>query len=154
MNIATGHVVSFHYTIQSESGVLIDSSFGKSPFSYLHGYQDLNVRGLEEKLAGHSTGEEIYMQLSPSQMFGEHDPQKVQTFPRDLFSSAMTFVEGKRYTTRTPEGKELAFRIVKIQPDTIMLDFNHPLAGQGAVLHATVNSVREATPEEIADEKL
>jgi FKBP-type peptidyl-prolyl cis-trans isomerase SlyD len=148
MQVMPGHVVSFHYTLQSEAGAVIDSSLGKPPFTYLHGYQVLNIAGLEEQLAGHVVGEEIVLDLPPAQMFGDYEPQKIQTVPHDMFPPTVALTAGARYTTTTPEGKELSFRVMDIQPDVIILDFNHPLAGQRAILSVRVENVRQATPEE------
>jgi FKBP-type peptidyl-prolyl cis-trans isomerase SlyD len=148
MQVAPGHIVSFHYTLRAEAGAVIDSSSGKPPFTYLHGYQGLNIDGLEEELAGHGVGEEVVLALPPSQMFGDYDPQKIQTVPHELFPPSVTLTAGTRYTTATPEGKELSFRVLEIQPEVVIVDFNHPLAGQQAMLSVKVENVRPATPEE------
>jgi FKBP-type peptidyl-prolyl cis-trans isomerase SlyD len=81
-------------------------------------------------------------------MFGDYDPQKIQTVPQEMFPPTVVLTVGARYTTTTPEGKELSFRVIDIQPDAVILDFNHPLAGQHAVLAVRVENVRQATPEE------
>jgi FKBP-type peptidyl-prolyl cis-trans isomerase SlyD len=148
MQVASGHVVSFHYTLRAEAGAVLDSSSGKAPFTYLHGYQGLNIVGLEEELAGHEVGEEVVLALPPGQLFGNYDPKKIQTVPHELFSSSVTLTAGGRYTTTTPEGKELSFGVLDIQPEVVIVDFNHPLAGQRALLAVTVESVRPASPEE------
>jgi FKBP-type peptidyl-prolyl cis-trans isomerase SlyD len=148
MQVALGHVISFHYTLRAEAGAVLDSSSGKPPFTYLHGYQGLSIVGLEEELTGHEVGEEIVLTLPPSQMFGDYDPQKIQTVPHELFPSSVTLTAGARYATTTPEGKELSFGVLAIQPEVVIVDFNHPLAGQRALLSVTVESVRPASPEE------
>lgn len=148
MQVAAGHVVSFHYTLRSETGDALDSSIGRSPFTYLHGYQALNVDGLEEALIGHVAGEEVVLDLPAGQVFGDYDSQKVQSLSRDVFPPAVDLTVGERYTTTTPEGQELSFSVLEIQPDAVIIDLNHPLAGQSAVLHAKVEAVRQATPEE------
>jgi FKBP-type peptidyl-prolyl cis-trans isomerase SlyD len=148
MQVTPGHVVSFHYTLRSEAGAVIDSSSGKPSFTYLHGYQGLNIAGLEEELTGHGVGEEVVLALPPSQLFGDYDPQKIQTVPHELFPPTVTLTAGTRYTTTTPEGQELSFSVIEIQPEVVIVDFNHPLAGQQAMLSVKVDSVRPATPEE------
>jgi len=148
MQVASGHVISFHYILRSEAGAVIDSSIRRPPFTYLHGYQVLNIAGLEEELAGHVVGEEVVLDLPPAQMFDDYDPQKIQNVPQDLFPPTVALTAGNRYTTTTPDGKELSFRVIDIQPDAVILDFNHPLAGQRAVLSVKVERVRQATPEE------
>jgi len=148
MQVAPGHVISFHFTVRAEAGMVIASSSGKPPFTYLHGYQALNIAGLEEELAGQEVGEEVVLTLPPSQLFGDYDPQKIQTVPYELFPPSVTLTVGDRYTTTTPEGEELSFGVLDIQPEAVIVDFNHPLAGQRAILSAKVESVRPATLEE------
>ncbi|MGE0822116.1 MAG: peptidylprolyl isomerase [Candidatus Binatia bacterium] len=148
MQVASGSVVSFHYTLSSDDGVVIDSSKGRAPFTYLHGYQTLNLTSLEEELTGQQPGEEIVLTLAPEQVFGDYDPHKIQELPREAFPETDAFTPGARYTTVTPEGKEISFSVVDIQPTVVIVDFNHPLAGQKAVLAVKVEEVRQATPEE------
>jgi len=81
-------------------------------------------------------------------MFGDYDPQKIQSVPQDLFPPTVDMTADSWSTTPTPDGKELSFRVIDIQPDAIIVDFNHPLAGQRAVLFVKVERVRQATPEE------
>ena len=147
MRVVPGSVVSFHYTLLSNGGTVIESTQGRSPFKYLHGHQPLSIENLEEKLTGHEAGEEIVLTLPPNQ-FGEYDPRKIQELPREVFPPTNTLTPGGRYTTTTSEGKVLSFGVVDVQPTSIVVDFNHPLAGQEIVLSVKVEEVRQATPEE------
>ena len=149
MQVVPGQVVSFHYTLRSEAGEVLDSSVGKAPLTYLHGYQPLSIAGLEEELSGRDVGQEFAVELAPAQAFGEYDPQKVQLVPREAFPPTTELQEGTRYTATTPEGKPLSFAVVEIQPEEVAVDFNHPLAGQRATLSVMVEGVRHATPEEL-----
>lgn len=153
MQVVSGSVVSFHYTLLSDGGTVIDSSQDKAPITYLHGYQPLSVANLEEELTGHEAGEEIVLTLPPGQVFGEYDPRKIQELPREVFPPTIALTPGARYTTMTSEGKELSFSVVDLQPTAVVIDFNHPLAGQEAVLSVKVEEVRQATPEECAQRR-
>jgi FKBP-type peptidyl-prolyl cis-trans isomerase 2 len=48
------------------------------------------------------------------------------------------------------EAQEVEMRVTEISPDAIVLDANHPLAGQAVIFDLHVISVRQATAEEIA----
>ncbi len=148
MKVAPDHVVSFHYTLCSEAGEVIDSSEGKAPITYLHGHQTLRLFGLEEEIVGRHVGEEVGRVLPPAQAFGERDPQKVRSIPRETLPSVESLKAGGRYTTLTPQGRQ-AFTVVEIRPETVVLDFNHPLAGQNVVLSVKVVEIRKATPQEL-----
>ena len=147
MQVAPGYVVSIHCTLRLESGEVIDSSEGKSPFTYLHGYQSLGLVSLEE-LNGRDIGAEVACVLPPAKAFGEHEQQKIQLVPREAVPTTVPLTEGNRYTT-THKGKEMSFTVVEIQPAMVVLDFNHPLAGQSVVVSLKVVNVRQASPEEL-----
>ena len=151
MQITQGAVVSFHYTLLSDTGALIDSSQKRTPLTYLHGYQPLSVTSLEEALAGHEAGEEVMVTL-PEEQFGKYDPQKLQELPLEAFPPTITLVPGARYTT-IASGKEISFGVVKVKPTTVVVDFNHALAGKKTVLSVKVEEVRQATPEECVERR-
>jgi FKBP-type peptidyl-prolyl cis-trans isomerase SlyD len=48
-----------------------------------------------------------------------------------------------------PQGRQV-IRVVKVEEDKVHIDANHPLAGKVLVFDVAVESVREASPEEIA----
>ena len=146
MQVAPGHVVSIHYTVRLESGEVIESSEGQ-PLTYLHGYQPLGLISVEE-LNGRDIGAEVDCVLPPAKTFGEHDEQKIKRVPRTAFPPTVTLIEGNRYTT-TEKGIDMSFTVVEIQPAMVVLDFNHPLAGQSVVVSLKVINVRQASPEEL-----
>ena len=47
------------------------------------------------------------------------------------------------------DGNQLAAKIVSIEEETVMLDFNHPLAGHNLHFVGEVVEVREASSEEL-----
>ena len=51
MHIEKNRVVFLHYTLKDDDGIVIDSSSGRHPMSYLHGKNNI-IPGLEQALAG------------------------------------------------------------------------------------------------------
>lgn len=123
------------------------------PVDFLVGGDDLLVR-IEEALQGHAAGTSLSLHLEPEEAFGDYQDQLLFLEPRHLFPAdleeGMT-VEG----SALPEGtnpaapRDVLYTVAQIYPEHIVLDGNHPLAGIALRLHLTVQSVREATEEEI-----
>ncbi|GKT23367.1 peptidylprolyl isomerase [Acidovorax sp. SUPP3334] len=123
------------------------------PVEFLVGGDDLLTR-IEEALQGHAAGTSLSLHLEPEEAFGDYQDTLLFLEPRNLFPAdleeGMT-VEG----SALPEGtnpaapRDVLYTVAQIYPEHIVLDGNHPLAGIALRLHLTVQSVREATEEEI-----
>ncbi|GKS90489.1 peptidylprolyl isomerase [Acidovorax sp. SUPP2539] len=123
------------------------------PVEFLVGGDDLLAR-IEEALQGHAAGTSLSLHLEPEEAFGDYQDQLLFLEPRNLFPAdleeGMT-VEGSALPQGTnPEApRDVLYTVAQIYPEHIVLDGNHPLAGIALRLHLTVQSVREATEEEI-----
>ncbi|MDR1848874.1 MAG: peptidylprolyl isomerase [Zoogloeaceae bacterium] len=142
-------VVTLDYNVADTDGELVDE--GREALVYLHGgYDDIFPR-IEEALHEKQIGETVSVRLQPDEAFGEYDPELVQIepragFPREL-EVGMT-LEG------APEGSHeedfILYRVTDIADGKVVLDGNHPLAGNVLVFTCTVTAVRPASAEEIA----
>ncbi|GKS75829.1 peptidylprolyl isomerase [Acidovorax sp. SUPP950] len=123
------------------------------PVEFLVGGDDLLAR-IEEALQGHAAGTSLSLHLEPEEAFGDYQDQLLFLEPRNLFPAdleeGMT-VEGSALPqgTNPAAPRDVLYTVAQIYPEHIVLDGNHPLAGIALRLHLTVQSVREATEEEI-----
>ncbi len=123
------------------------------PVEFLVGGDDLLAR-IEEALQGHAAGTSLSLHLEPEEAFGDYQDRLLFLEPRNLFPSdleeGMT-VEGSALPpgTNPAAPRDVLYTVAQIYPEHIVLDGNHPLAGIALRLHLTVQSVREATEEEI-----
>jgi FKBP-type peptidyl-prolyl cis-trans isomerase SlyD len=147
MKIADQCVVAIHYTLTDEQGQELDSSRGKEPLTYLHGAQGL-IPGLERQLEGREPGDTFSATVPPDEAYGPMQPELIQDVPLDALDGIDNLHVGMALQSRAPDGQVHNLRVEAIGDDTATLNANHPLAG--AVLHfdVSVESVREATPEE------
>ena len=135
MTIADKHVVSIHYTLTDKEGEQLDSSSGGDPLMYLHGAQNI-IPGLEEALTGKSVGDEIQVTIQPQDAYGEVDADLVQTVPRSAFEGIESVEPGMQFEARSPEGESQVVVVQEVNDEGVVIDGNHPLAGQ--VLHFDV----------------
>lgn len=150
LTVADDMVVSLDYVLQLDNGEEIDRSLDGEPLHYLHGHNEI-VSGLESELTGMTTGSEKQVVVAPADGYGEHDPNKVQTFPRATFPAELELSPGDMLTVRDSQSQQqYETQVLDITPDEVVLDFNHPLAGETLHFHVRVADLRPATAEELA----
>jgi FKBP-type peptidyl-prolyl cis-trans isomerase SlyD len=147
MNIAKDKIVSIDYTLTGDNGKVLDSSEGKEPLAYLHGAGNI-IPGLEAALEGKSSGEQMNVSIPPDRAYGQRDDRMVQPVPRTAFQGVQDLQPGMQFQANTPAGPRV-ITVVGVQDDQVMIDANHPLAGQTLNFDVTVRDVRDATPEEL-----
>ncbi len=146
MKIARDTVVSINYELSDANGKLLEKT--SKPMSYLHGGYHGMFPMVEEALQGKSAGDSCKLTMDPQDAFGEYDSELVCTEPRHLFPEnvavGMQFEGGA-------EGSDdvMIYTVTEVAQDKVVVDGNHPLAGQTLNFSCTVTEVRAATPEEI-----
>lgn len=142
--IQEGSVVSFGYVIRTQDGAVLDASTPDEPGTYLHG-AGLIASGLEAALLGGAVGDELTVEVGPEDGFGAHDGSAPIIVARERFPEDLDLVVGMQCTD---ESESEALWIVALRDDEVVLDANHPLAGQSVVYEVTILGVRPATARE------
>ena len=148
MKAAHGRVVSLHYTLTDDLGVVLDSSRGHGPFAYLHGYGNI-IRGLETALEGNEAGFNGAIEVLPADAYGEYNPQAVFEVPREQFPPNETIQVGMQVQGESPDGV-LNFTVLAVNEKGVVLDANHPMAGKNLNFEVEVLEVRDATAQELS----
>jgi FKBP-type peptidyl-prolyl cis-trans isomerase SlyD len=108
---------------------------------------------LEEAIAGLPEGAKKTISLKPEDAFGERDPQAVLEVLRDEFppdvAEGDVFDADEDDSPDVPGGAVL-LRVLEVTPDSVVLDRNHPLAGQKVRFDVEVLEVRPADDAEIS----
>jgi len=151
MEITPQCVVALTWTLKDTLGEELDVL--DEPVEFLVGGHDL-LPVIETALQGHSTGASLQLQIEPEQAFGDFNDQLLFLEPRHLFPADLQeglTMEG----SALPDGchaeapKDALYTITDIYPDHVVLDGNHPLAGIAIRISLKVETVRDATEEEI-----
>jgi FKBP-type peptidyl-prolyl cis-trans isomerase SlyD len=149
MKIVKNSVVTARYTLKDAQDNLIEE--GQEPMVYLHGGYDNIFPKIEEALEGKEAGFSTVIQLNPEDAFGDYDAALVKVEPRNRFPSPLEVgMQFEGMPEETEEDEALIFTVTDIAEDKVVLDGNHPLAGIALRFSLTVESVREASDEEIA----
>ena len=140
-------IVTLDYTV-SVNGEVIDTSQGHDPIEFIQGRGQI-IPGLERELYGMSTGESKEITVSPSDGYGEEDPDAFADIPKQEFPDEIPLKPGVELQLKNQEGEELQAYIYSVGEETIRLNFNHPLAGKELQFLVNVVGLREATTEEL-----
>lgn len=135
--IDAGSRVSIEYTLTLDDGSTADSNVGQEPLVYTQGEEQI-LPALEEALAGLKAGDTKKVTLSPEQGYGVVRPDlerevEAKRIPEDGRHAGATLM------SRGPQGQAMVVRVKEVKGETVVLDLNHPLAGQ--TLHFDVKIV-------------
>ena len=118
--------VKLHFTGFLENGEMFDTSEGKDPLKLKIGSEEI-IPGFNKGLEGMEVGEERQIQIPPALAYGSYHDDLIWEVSRDSLEGAAKVgdvVAGK------VEGEELTGKIIEIEDEDVLVDFNHPLAGQ------------------------
>lgn len=146
MQIAMNTVVSITYELSDVDGNILEST--SEPVSYLHGGYDNIFPKVEEELHGKKEGDSLTLALEPADAFGDYDEELVQIEPISAFPTDKLEV-GMQFEGEDPTGDVVLYTITDIGDDKVVVDGNHPWAGERVNFRCTVTGVRPATKEEI-----
>ena len=151
MDINQQCVVALTWTLKDTLNEELDVL--DEPVEFLIGGHDL-FKKIEDALQGHGVGATVALQLEPEEAFGDYQEkllflEKRELFPPEL-EEGMTLEGTALPAGCNPEApKDALYTVTEIYPEHVVLDGNHPLAGIALRLMLKVESVREATEEEI-----
>jgi len=141
-------VVQFHYVLSDDSGQQLESSHNGSPMAYLHGHKNI-INGLEEEMAGKAEGDKFIATIPPEKGYGLRNDELTQRIPVKHLQGAKKWKPGMIAWIETDQGQRQV-TVIKMGKFMVTVDANHPLAGRTLSFDVEIQSVRDASEEEIA----
>ena len=145
--IVTGNeTVLFHYQVLLADGRVIESS-GANPESVCLGESALPAK-LEETFAGRHLGEAYHIDIdAEEQVFGVADDDNTIIFPLSEFPSGVEPVVGALFEFDLPHGDVSAGRVVRVEGQKVLMDFNHPLIGKNVRYEIKIVAVEASSKD-------
>ncbi|MDT8305884.1 MAG: peptidylprolyl isomerase [Anaerolineae bacterium] len=148
--VADDIVVSLDYTLRLDDDQVIDSSEGREPLEFIQGAGHI-IPGLERELYGMEVGDQKQVTVQPGDGYGERDDTRIQTVGRDAFQPGAELESGMGVQMQDPQtGQVFQGTIGQVNADNVVIDFNHPLAGETLHFDVEIAGLRTATPEELS----
>ncbi|GAC1419176.1 MAG: peptidylprolyl isomerase [Flavisolibacter sp.] len=128
----TGDKVKVHYRGKLKNGEIFDSSNGKDPLEFTLGNGDV-IKGFEEGVKGMQVGDKKTLEIAVVEAYGEKQEEMVIEFPKDQFPSDMNPEVGAQIMMSNGSGNSFPVMVTEVKDELVVLDANHPLAGQELV---------------------
>jgi FKBP-type peptidyl-prolyl cis-trans isomerase SlyD len=125
--VSHGKVISLEYTVKLEDGQVVDTNVGGDPLTYTQGAHQI-IRGVESAVEGMEVGETKQAVVSPAEGYGDRDQNALHEIPKEKVPQEAKV--GTQLHGKDSSGREIRPTVSAIKGETVVLDFNHPLAGK------------------------
>lgn len=150
MQVEKNKVVALSYTLKLDTGEVVDQADEKEPFLFIHGIGQ-TLEQFDANLNGLASGDKFEFSLEAEDAYGEFEEDKIVPIPKNVFgevSSDQIYV-GAEFPMQDNFGNSLFGVVQTIAEDAIIMDFNHPLAGQKLFFRGNILEIRDASAEEL-----
>ncbi|RKX75667.1 MAG: peptidylprolyl isomerase [Spirochaetes bacterium] len=145
--VSDGTVALLHYEGRLRDGTVFDSTEGDEPREFLIG-AGLFIPGFEDGVKGLKPGDKKEIEIKAEDAYGSYMEEAVQEVPRESFPEDTEIEVGMQFTASTPGGF-LPVKVVEVKENSVVVDFNHPLAGEDLIFEVEVVDVRKPTEDEL-----
>ncbi len=141
--VSTGKQVSIEYTLTLEDKSVVDSNVGAEPLTFIQGSHNI-IPGLENALNGMKIGNRKHGSIKPEDAYGPVNKDAVSEVKKDQIPQNALKI-GAVLQGQNPDGQVIIARVVEIKEDTVLLDYNHPLAGKTLFFDVKILNVQDAS---------
>ncbi len=145
MAIEANQVVSIQYEVRDGDSV-VDSNMGGEPLVFMFGKGQI-IPGLENGIQAMNVGESADVLVKSIDAYGEYNDEAQQELPKEQFAG-IELNAGMTLYGQGEDGGTVQVIVKEIKDESVIIDFNHPLAGKDLMFSVTLNSVRDASAEE------
>lgn len=152
MTISPNHVVTLTYklhTVENGQQTFVEEAGKNNPLDFLYGV-GMMLPKFEENIAGLKAGDTVDFELAAADAYGDIDEQAVAQLPVEMFGETGIPPVGEILPLQDNQGNQFRARVTEVSPEAVVVDLNHPMAGQNLHFSIEVLDVREATAEELS----
>ncbi len=143
--VAENTEVVINFTLTLADGTVVDATEENEPMQLRIGDGSL-IDGLEQTLYGMKAGGHQCVSIDPRDGFGFADETNLHEMPRSEFAEDIDLQPGLIIGFSTPAGDDIPGTVREVKGDTVLVDFNHPLAGHEIIFDVEVLSVTRVEP--------
>ncbi|HEY6505320.1 MAG TPA: peptidylprolyl isomerase [Chitinophagaceae bacterium] len=130
--VKKGDKVKVHYHGRLTSGETFDKSEGREPLEFEVG-SGMVIKGFDDGVTGMAIGEKKTINIPFDEAYGPKNPDMLIEMPKERFPKDMDIEVGMPLGMSDGQGQQFQVVITEIKETIVMLDANHPLAGQDLV---------------------
>lgn len=152
MKIQPNSVVALTYDLYTKTNgdeVFVEKADDQNPLVFLYGV-GMMLPKFEENLQGLSAEDTYDFHLTAENAYGTVDENAIAELPLDMFGEVEKPEIGAVLPLQDNEGNQFRARVTEVNDSAVVVDLNHPMAGQDLHFIGKIISVREATEEELS----
>lgn len=157
MKISANKYVAVIYELNvgdGEERELMEKATRQVPLKFIFG-TGMMIQAFEDSLKGLEQGDKFDFSIPPENAYGKYVEEHVLDLPKSIFEVDGKFdsemiKEGNTVPMMDTEGNRMNGSVLEVKEDVVVMDFNHPLAGETLHFKGEVIDVHEPTAEEIA----
>lgn len=139
--VKANDTVQVHYTGKLKNGQVFDSSEGREPLEVTLGQGSL-IPGFEKGLINMEVSEKKTVTIPKEEAYGEVREELFQEIKNEELPDTIKPEVGMGLVARNPDGTERQLRVAEVKDDHIVIDANHPLAGQDLIFDLEVVQIQ------------
>jgi peptidylprolyl isomerase len=130
--VKNGDKIKVHYHGKLRSGEVFDSSQGREPLEFTVGSGQV-IKGFDQGVMGMQPGDKKTVEIGMVDAYGEKQQEMLIEMPKTQFPDDMKPEEGMQLMMNNGAGQSFPVVIAEVHEDSVVLDANHPLAGQDLI---------------------
>jgi peptidylprolyl isomerase len=142
--VKNGDKIKVHYHGKLRSGETFDSSQGREPLEFTVGSGQV-IKGFDEGVKGMKVGDKKTVEIPVQDAYGEKQQEMMIEFPKDQFPSDMKPEVGMQLMMTNGSGQNFPVTIAEVKENSVVLDANHPLAGQDLIFDLELVSIESTS---------
>ena len=138
MSVATkGNAVKVHYTGKLQNGTVFDSSANREPLEFTLGDGNM-IKGFDTAVEGMEVGQEKSVTIPCVEAYGEKREDMMLEIPKAQVPEHITPEIGMELSLQNQAGQPVPVKVAAVDEEKIILDANHPLAGEDLLFDITL----------------
>lgn len=142
--VKKGDTIKVHYHGRLTNGTTFDSSAGREPLEFEVG-SGMVIPGFDSGVTGMTIGEKKTINIPADEAYGPKQDELVMEFPKDRFPADITPEVGMQLNMSNGSGQQFPVVITDVKEDVVVLDANHPLAGEELIFDLELVAINGAS---------
>ncbi len=139
--VKANDTIKVHYTGKLNDGRVFDSSIDREPLEFTLGQGQL-IPGFENGVIDMAVNEKKTVNIPFAEAYGERREDMMQEVPKNQLPPEIKPEVGMGLVSQTPEGQEMRLTVAEVKEETIIVDANHPLAGEDLTFEIEVLEIK------------
>lgn len=130
--VKNGDKIKVHYHGKLRSGETFDTSDGREPLEFTVGSGQV-IKGFDQGVMGMQVGDKKTVEIQVADAYGEKQQEMMIEFPKNQFPEDMKPEVGMQLMMNNGAGQSFPVTVAEVKEESVVLDANHPLAGQDLI---------------------